>query len=81
MRSAMKQIYDPARHSRDCYQIQVSETEFRQCSGTVEEGRESGYQQLWLYAFRHYLQMLKAYQKKKRHVKTKFQEANNGVVY
>lgn len=81
MRSAMKQIYDPTRHGRNRYQIQVSETEFRQCSGTVEEGRESGYRQLWLFAFRHYLQMPKARQKKKRHAKTKLQEANDGVVH
>jgi hypothetical protein len=72
MRSAMKQIYDPTRHGRNQYQIQVSETEFRPCSGSAEEGRESGYRQLWLFAFRHYLQMPKARQKKKRHAKTKF---------
>uniref|UniRef100_A0A093UMF8 Uncharacterized protein n=1 Tax=Talaromyces marneffei PM1 TaxID=1077442 RepID=A0A093UMF8_TALMA len=81
MRSAMKQIYNPARHGRGRYQMQVSETEFRSCSGTVEEGRESGYRQLWLFAFRHYLQMPKARQKKKRHAKTKFREANDGVVH
>lgn len=81
MRSAMKQIYSPARHGRGRYQMQVSETEFRSCSGTVEEGRESGYRQLWLFAFRHYLQMPKARQKKKRHAKTKFREANDGVVH
>lgn len=81
MRSAMKQIYNPARHGRGRYQMQVSETEFRSCSGTVEEGRESGYRQLWLFAFRHYLQMPKARQKKKRHAKTKFREADDGVVH
>jgi hypothetical protein len=46
IRSAMKQIYDPARHDRNRYRIQVSEIEFRPCSGTVEVGRESGYRQL-----------------------------------
>ncbi|QGA20932.1 hypothetical protein EYB26_008642 [Talaromyces marneffei] len=81
MQSAMKQIYNPARHGRGRYQTQVSETEFRLCSRTVEEGRESGYRQLWLFAFRHYLQMPKARQKKKRHAKTKFREANDGVVH
>ncbi|QGA15968.1 hypothetical protein EYB26_003635 [Talaromyces marneffei] len=81
MRSAMKQIYNPARHGRGRYQMQVSETEFRSCFGTVEEGRESGYRQLWLFAFRHYLQMPKARQKEKRHAKTKFREANDGVVH
>jgi Protein of unknown function (DUF3723) len=80
MYSGMKQIYNPVRHGRNDYPIQVSETEFRQCSGTVEEGRASGYRQLWLYAFRHYLQMPKP-REKKHLAKAKSQEADERVVH
>lgn len=66
MHSGMKQIYHPVRHGPEHYPIQVSETSFRQGSGTAEEGLESGYRQLWLFAFRHYLQMPEPRQKASR---------------
>jgi hypothetical protein len=60
VREAMSSIFDPDSESEDDHRekgeciIQTSESTFRRLHATETECLETGYQQLWLYAMRHY---------------------------
>ncbi|KAJ5216815.1 hypothetical protein N7468_009823 [Penicillium chermesinum] len=81
IKSAMRAAFLPSDPDSARFPIQISESEFRECSNTHVDHAELGYRQLWLYAMRHYPRLSKKRQKKDHIAKPQHETVDDMTLY